>query len=218
VLVFTHHGTCYPATLHDGKLDVNSLEQMLAFDSLNALNGTSPECDSSGLSCTVFGGDIKTQTQFRTGTPGACGVTFAIQELDCELVSIQHILILQELYCCFSFWTDLSVHVYTSYVPHKNVSESYHAGERFVEICFSHELEAADGKRVVVTKQIRPEVVLGPVAICRVLTATYCPSWSGACRVSVVVGTSCHASDMPVALYSLYMAPIGKFVLVQLGL
>jgi len=47
VLVFTHHGTCYPATLHDGKLDVNSLEQMLAFDSLNALNGTSPECDSS---------------------------------------------------------------------------------------------------------------------------------------------------------------------------
>jgi len=128
VLVFTHHGTCYPATLHDGKLDVNSLEQMLAFDSLlNALNGTSPECDGSGLSCTVFGGDIKTQTQFRTGTPGACGVTFAIQELDCELVSIQHILILQELYCCFSF---LSFFLFGPtclymYIPHMCLTRMY---------------------------------------------------------------------------------------------
>jgi len=41
VTVFSDHGTFYAATLHDGKLDVNDLEQMMAFDGLvlNALNG-----------------------------------------------------------------------------------------------------------------------------------------------------------------------------------
>ena len=48
------------------------------------------ECDSSGMSCKVFDDDIKAQTQIGTGTPGACAVTFASQELDCELASIQH--------------------------------------------------------------------------------------------------------------------------------
>lgn len=60
---------------------------------------------------------------------------------------------------------------------------------------------AAGGRRVVVTKQIRPEVVLGSVDICRLLNATYCPLWSDACRVSIVFCISCYAIDMAVALY-----------------
>ncbi|DBA70793.1 TPA: hypothetical protein ACH3X2_011686 [Trebouxia sp. C0005] len=82
---------------------------MVAFDGLvlNAVNGNPLQCDSSGLSCMVsdFDGDIRAQTLIETGTTGACAVTFASQEpaLDCELVSIQHIFILQKLYCTFSF-------------------------------------------------------------------------------------------------------------------
>ncbi len=105
VTVFSDHGTFYLAELRDGNLDVNDLEQQMAFDNLvpNALNGTPLECDCSGLSCTVFDGDIKAQTQVPTGTPGACAVTLASQEFDCDFVSIQHIFILQKLYCTFTF-------------------------------------------------------------------------------------------------------------------
>lgn len=87
VNIFSDHGTCYAATLHDGKLDMNDLEQVMAFDGLllNALNGTALECDSAGLSCKVFDGDLKVQTPISTGTPGACAVIFTNQEFDWEL-------------------------------------------------------------------------------------------------------------------------------------
>ncbi len=42
VTVFLNHGTSYSVSLCDGKVDVNGLEQQIAFDDLvpNALNGT----------------------------------------------------------------------------------------------------------------------------------------------------------------------------------
>ena len=76
----------------------------MAFDNLvlNALNGTPLECISSGLSCTVFDGELKAQTQVETGAPGTCAFTFASQELDCTLVSKQHVHILPKLDCIVS--------------------------------------------------------------------------------------------------------------------
>ena len=105
VNVFPDHGIVHAAILHDGKLDVNDPEQMMAFDGsvLNVLNGTPLECNSSGTSCKVFDDDTRAPTHIGTGTPGACAVTFASQEFDCEFVSIHRILILSKVYCTFSF-------------------------------------------------------------------------------------------------------------------
>ena len=94
VNIFSDHGTFYAASLHDGKLDMNDSEQVMAFDGLllNALNGTALECDSAGLSCKVFDGDLKVQTPISTGTPGACAVDINMTYLQTKSLigSCQH--------------------------------------------------------------------------------------------------------------------------------
>ena len=69
VAVRIEDGSTYTVILFNGRLDVKAFKERLADEGLilKALNGAVPAYDSTGLSRTLFSGDIKGDTQAKQG-------------------------------------------------------------------------------------------------------------------------------------------------------
>ena len=88
VAVRIEDGSTYTVILFNGRLDVKAFKERLADEGLilKALNGAVPAYDSTGLSRTLFSGDIKGDTQAKKGK-------------DANNVAYKHVLY-APLYCC----------------------------------------------------------------------------------------------------------------------
>lgn len=92
VIVRTEDGKDYPATLFDGRLDVDALQEQLAQEGLvlTKLDGKFPGRDGNGLSRTVFKEDIiKGQTTRSPGEAISCFLQYTHIDMPCNAFQSQ---------------------------------------------------------------------------------------------------------------------------------